>query len=160
RHSAPVHGGMDMLMRPTILILTALLPVPARADFIRGSWEFMSVKGHPPAPRDTIADVIVQGNRRIPTEQIMGWIQTRPGQLCAPEVVEEDVRALYATDQFATVEADKRGGEDGPITVCFLVREFQPTVQKIGYLGAKHLSDEELNALTGLHLHRPCDPEA
>jgi outer membrane protein assembly factor BamA len=78
----------------------------------------------------------------------------------ADDAVEADVRALYATDQFTTVEAGKRAGEDGRVTVEFVLREFPTTVQKITYLGAKHLSDEELNVLTDLLLHRPFDAKA
>src|SRR4051812_26222435 len=45
-----------------------------------------------PRARTIVADVVVQGNRHIPTQTIVGQLGTRAGQEFQPAVVQEDVR--------------------------------------------------------------------
>jgi outer membrane protein insertion porin family len=113
-----------------------------------------------PAGRVFVGDVLVQGNRLIPTQQIMAQIKTRPGLPYSPETVQEDVRTLVASRQFANVKADYRPEPDGKLTVIFTVQDQANLVQHIVYNGAKHLgrTDEDINKITGLHLGMPLDP--
>ena len=113
-----------------------------------------------PAGRVLVADVLVQGNRLVPTQQIMSQIKTRAGAVYSPEVVQDDVRNLSASRQFANVRAEYRPEADGKITVIFTVQDQANLVQKIVYNGAKHLgrTDDDLNTLTGLHVGMPLDP--
>ncbi len=115
-----------------------------------------------PAGRVTVADVLVQGNKLIPTQQIMSMIKTRPGAAYSPEIVQEDVRTLVASRQFASVKADYRPEPDGAkITVIFTVQDQANLVQRIVYNGAKHLgrTDDDINEkVTHLRLGMPLDP--
>src|SRR4051794_13534136 len=77
-----------------------------------------------PAGKLTVSDVIIQGNRHVPTEQIRTLLKTRPGQEYVPEVMQEDVRNLYATRQFGNVYADKRDEGDGKVKVFFYIRDY------------------------------------
>ena len=113
-----------------------------------------------PAGRVLVADVLVQGNRLVPTQQIMAQIKTRPGAVYSAETVQDDVRNLSATRQFANVRAEYRPEPDGKITVIFTVQDQANLVQRIVYNGAKHLgrTDDDLNQITGLHVGMPLDP--
>jgi outer membrane protein insertion porin family len=113
-----------------------------------------------PAGRVLVADVLVQGNRLVPTQAITAQLKTRPGAPYAPDTVQDDVRTLAATRQFANVQADYRPEANGKMTVIFTVRDQASVVQHIVYNGAKHLgrTDDELNTLTGLHVGMPLDP--
>ena len=113
-----------------------------------------------PAGRVLVADVLVQGNRLVPTSQIMAQIKTRPGAVYSAETVQDDVRTLSATRQFANVRAEYRPEADGKLTVIFTVQDQANLVQKIVYNGAKHLgrTDDDLNQVTGLHVGMPLDP--
>ncbi len=113
-----------------------------------------------PSGRVLVADVLVQGNRLVPTQQIMAQIKTRPGAAYSAETVQDDVRTLSATRQFANVRAEYRPEADGKITVIFTVQDQANLVQKIVYNGAKHLgrTDDDLNQITGLHVGMPLDP--
>ena len=51
-----------------------------------------------------VGDVIIQGNRHVPTQSILNQLQTRPGAIFTTHLVEEDVRKLMASKQFATVD--------------------------------------------------------
>ena len=114
----------------------------------------------PPAGRVLVSDVLVQGNRLIPTQQIMAQIKTRPGAAYSAELVQEDVRALAATRQFANVKADYRPEADGKITVIFTVQDQANLVKRIVYNGAEHIgrTDDDINQITGLRVGMPLDP--
>jgi outer membrane protein insertion porin family len=115
----------------------------------------------PPGGRVLVEDVLVQGNRLIPTQQIMGQIKTRPGAPYSAETVQDDVRALAATRQFANVKADYRPEPDGKMTVIFTVQDQANVVQRIVYNGAKHIgrTDDDINQnVTHLRVGMPLDP--
>ena len=113
-----------------------------------------------PAGRVVVGDVLVQGNRLIPTQQIMAQIKTRPGAPYSAETVQEDVRTLVGSRQFANVKADYRPEADGKMTVIFIVQDQANLVQRIVYNGAKHLgrTDDDINQITGLRMGMPLDP--
>lgn len=116
----------------------------------------------PPAPagKVEVADVIPQGNRFVPTQKIMSLIRTRPGGELNKATVDEDVRRLYETKQFRTVEVRIADAGDGKARVTFLVTEYPSTIQEIIYQGAKHLKPDELETLTGLRRGAPLNPIA
>src|SRR5262249_21902594 len=53
--------------------------------------------------RDTVADVIIVGNRNIPTEKIMTYIKTRSGGDYLQATLQADVVRLTDTRMFANV---------------------------------------------------------
>src|SRR5439155_10623275 len=93
------------------------------------------------------------------TQKIMSQIKTRPGGEYNPEVIDEDVRNLMATRQFANVRAIRRD-DGGKVIVYFLITEYPRTVREIKYNGAKHLKEDELNTLTGLRVGGILNPRA
>jgi outer membrane protein insertion porin family len=113
-----------------------------------------------PAGQVYVGDVLVQGNRLVPTAQVMAQIKTRPGAVYDADKIQEDCRILSATRQFANVNVDVKPAADGKITVIFTVQDQANLVQHITYNGAKHLgrTDDELNTLTGLRIGMPLDP--
>lgn len=113
-----------------------------------------------PAGKVIVADVVVQGNRTVPTQKIMGTIKTRPGMEYKPDVVAEDVRKLYESRSFANIRVVEKPVDGGRVTVVFQVAELPSVVQDIVYQGAKHLKPDELESLTGLHKGVPLNPIA
>ncbi len=113
-----------------------------------------------PSGRVIVGDVLVQGNRLIPTQQVMAQIKTRPGAPYSEETVQEDVRTLVASRQFASVKADYRPEADGKMTIIFTVQDQANLVKRIVYNGAKHLgrTDDDINVITGLRVGMPLDP--
>jgi outer membrane protein insertion porin family len=151
----------DCLPRPfarAALVATVFLgclpsPAPAQNPLARGQAPEAVARGK-------VADVVVQGCRLVSTQQAVAMLKTRPGFDYNSDTVQEDVRTLYATKQFADVKVNFTTLPDGRVTVYFLVREFPNVVEKITYLGAKHLSDDELNTVTQLRVDTPLDPIA
>ena len=88
-----------------------------------------------PAGRAIISDVIIQGNRQVATEAIRAHIKTRPGVEYNPEVVQEDVRSLYATRQFANVRAQEEQDGPGRVKIYFYIRDLRSIVEEVIYQG-------------------------
>jgi hypothetical protein len=79
----------------------------------------LSAQGPPaaqPAPKVLVADVLVQGNKFVPTQQIMAQIKTRAGGEFSPDRVQDDTRTLWATGQFTNVLANMQTLADGRVT--------------------------------------------
>jgi outer membrane protein assembly factor BamA len=109
------------------------------------------------AERVMVADVVIQSTRLVPTQMIMRLLQTKPNTEYRDEVVQEDVRTLVATRQFLNIEAVKRTEPDGRVIVCFLFRDY-PCPEDVQYLGAKHLSEKDLDRLTGVRKNESLFP--
>jgi outer membrane protein insertion porin family len=107
-----------------------------------------------------VSDVIVRGNRLIPAEQVRNTMKTRPGREFKPAQLQEDVRALYATHLFRNVYADKQDDGPGRVKVLVIVCDDLNAVEKVEYRGARHLSKEDLDALTGVRVGSPLNPVA
>ena len=107
-----------------------------------------------------VADVIIQGNRTVTAQQISALIKTRAGAEYNPDTAQEDVRNLMSTTQFGNVEVVTRNAADGKVLVYFLVRDYPNLVKKVVYQGAKHPSDDDLNALHSIRPNTPLNPVA
>lgn len=122
------------------------------------AWSFGHAQGT--SAKVTVADVVVQGNRMIATQRIMGYIKTRPGSEYSQASVDDDVRRLYETRLFGNIQVRTPRTEDGRVIVQFLFAEYPSTVQEVIYQGAKHLKPEDLEALTGVRKGFPLNPIA
>jgi outer membrane protein assembly complex protein YaeT len=107
-----------------------------------------------------VSDVIIQGNRLVPTEEIKNRIKTRPGVTYNANTVQEDVRTLYATHQFGNVYADKQDDGPGKVKVLFYIRDYPSVVEKVEYQGAKHFSKDDLEGVAHIRVGSPLNPIA
>src|SRR5256886_2732575 len=92
-----------------------------------------------------VENVDVIGNRRLRKDDIIYYIQTRPGDTYNPSQVERDVQALNAqgffdkTETRVTIEDGPRGG----VNVTFYVKEL-PIVRDIQFEGLKSVSESDV----------------
>ncbi len=107
-----------------------------------------------------VADVIIEGNRNVTAQQIKGQIKTRPGAEFNEETAREDVRVLMSSKQLGNVEVVTQPTPDGRVNVFFLIRDYPNLVQKVVYQGAKHPSNEDLDALHSIRPNTPLNPTA
>lgn len=108
-----------------------------------------------------VADVIVPpGNYQVPQARIYSLIKVRPGQEYNQATVNADVARLYETRAFANVQAKRKEVDDEKVTVYYLLTPLPNSVQEIIYEGAKHLSDSDLEEVTGLRKGAPLNPIA
>jgi len=113
-----------------------------------------------PTGKVLIADVRIQGNVLIPAQQIMAQLKTRPGGEYLPEVVQEDVRNLYATKLYGNIQPVVKPEPDGRVIVYFFFRDYPSVVEEVVYQGAKHLSQDDLDKLTNIRKGTPLNPTA
>jgi outer membrane protein insertion porin family len=92
-----------------------------------------------------VEEVDVQGNRRLRKEDIVYYIQTRPGDPYNPDQVGRDLQTINALNFFektetrVTVEDAPRGG----VRVTFYVKEL-PIIRDIQFDGLKSVSESEV----------------
>jgi outer membrane protein insertion porin family len=105
-----------------------------------------------------ISDVVITGNRRMTTEQIKVRLKTQPGNEYSPSLVDDDVRELYKTNQFSNIITYLQEDGNGKVKICFTLREMPNMVQKVTFLGAKHIKEDELRNITGIRTGMPLNP--
>jgi outer membrane protein assembly complex protein YaeT len=107
-----------------------------------------------------VSDVIIQGNRNVPSEFIKNQLKTRVGREYVPETLQEDVRSLFASRQFGNVWSDVL--KDGPnrVKVIVYIRDYPTSVEKVTYRGNHNLSNDELEQITGIRKGAPLNPLA
>src|SRR5262245_39229922 len=89
-----------------------------------------------------IEDVQVRGNRRVPTDSIKYYLQTKPGQALSEAAIRRDLKALYSLGYFDDIRVEEEAGARGPIIV-FQVNE-RPLIRSITYSGLKSITNAEI----------------
>ena len=89
----------------------------------------------PAAPAREVKAVEVQGNHLIATATILAKVKTRPGNPFSQEILDEDIRRLYATGFFVDVATEIRDYQGGAL-VRFLLKE-RPVIAGIVIAGNK-----------------------
>jgi len=105
-----------------------------------------------------VSSIEVEGNETIPKSAIIKHIKTQVNRQASPETIREDVRSLYATRWFFSVEPRFRQTDDG-MALVFKVFE-RPTVRSVEYRGNHKIKTEYLKALTNLKPGSPFDISA
>ncbi|MEX0716356.1 MAG: BamA/TamA family outer membrane protein [Planctomycetaceae bacterium] len=108
---------------------------------------------------EELADVQVEGNVTIPRTAIAKYVKTRPGRPVSRKEVQEDVRSLYGTRWFFSVEPIFERTADGGAVLKFRVLE-RPVVRTVEFRGATERKKKHLIAETGLKTGSPFDPSA
>jgi outer membrane protein insertion porin family len=105
-----------------------------------------------------ISEVVIEGNTTIPTPAVLQKLKVTPGRKSSMKTIQEDVRALWKTGWFYTVETKFRRTEKGQALV-FVVFE-RPIVRSVEYVGAQEVKTKKLAEATGLKVGSPFDASA
>ncbi|HVZ82507.1 MAG TPA: outer membrane protein assembly factor BamA [Terracidiphilus sp.] len=110
---------------------------------------------------DTIDEIRVIGNRRIPKETILARLFTHPGDTYDPASIERDFNSLWNTGYFEDLRIEREDTEKGIILDVF-VRE-RPTIREINYKGNNSVSQSDIldafkKAKVGLSVEGQFDP--
>ncbi|MBU1122939.1 MAG: outer membrane protein assembly factor BamA [Candidatus Omnitrophota bacterium] len=92
--------------------------------------------------QDNIYLVNVEGNKIVSKATIISRIKIRAGQLYNENVVNKDIKNLYATGFFEAVVAEKEDSPDG-IILIFKVKE-KPVLKKIIIQGAQMIRKQKI----------------
>ena len=95
-------------------------------------------------PRDSIFRIDIEGNAIVSDATIVSKIKIRAGQPYNESVINEDVKNLYATGFFETVEAEKKDAVEG-VVILFKVREKsllkKITIEGMRFIRKKNIED-------------------
>lgn len=104
---------------------------------------------------DPVIDIAIEGNDTIETTAIRKLIRSAVGRPPAESQVREDVRALYSTRWFFSVEPRYRRNATGLVLVFRVIE--RPMVDKVEFRGNERVKTAYLEKLTGLKAGSPFD---
>ncbi len=90
----------------------------------------------------TIDQIRVIGNRRIPKETILARLFTHPGDTYDPVSIERDFNSLWNTSYFENLRIEREDTEKGIILNVFVVE--RPTIREINYKGNSAVSTSDI----------------
>jgi outer membrane protein assembly complex protein YaeT len=122
--------------------------------------QFSTALAQSPAGKVIVDDVVVYGNRTVPTARIISQIRTHPGGEYNPAELAEDVRKLTESRLLADVRPWTKELPNGRVIVNFNCMEYPSQIREIVYKNAHHLKPDELESLTGLHKGAALSPGA
>ncbi len=91
--------------------------------------------------RQRVADVKIEGNKRIEADAIRRVIKTAPGDILSKEQLSQDIRSIYQMGYFEDIQVETEKGDGGQIVVFHLTEK--PTIRVIRVEGAGHGYDEK-----------------
>jgi outer membrane protein insertion porin family len=107
---------------------------------------------------EPIADVLVEGNKTIPTLAITHYIRSQRGRRVSPQQIKEDTAALLNTNWFFRVSTTFRATEEGPVLVFQVVEK--PILRSVEFIGNKKIKSDVLTGITGLRPNHGYDVAA
>src|SRR5436190_5013393 len=94
----------------------------------------------PPAAAQTVASIVVEGNRRVEVETIRSYFRPGPGGRLGQAQIDNGLKALIETGLFQDVKISRPGGR-----VVVTVIE-NAVIGRIAFEGNKKVKDEQLSA--------------
>jgi len=107
-----------------------------------------------------VARILPVNNKVHSSELVLSQMHTRPGKPYDETIIQDDVRRLLNTKWFAPggVRIDTAVGSDGQVTVFVHVIELNNIVREVVFMGAQHLSEQELLDLSNVRRGGPLNP--
>jgi outer membrane protein insertion porin family len=118
----------------------------------------LAVAPSPAAAEPKIADVRVEGNRRVEAEAIRKAISAGQGVSFDPKKVQADVRALMKLGFFSDVTVEREGSADAPVLVYRVVE--RPAIREWRVTGNKELSKKDVEETVAVKPGQLLDPAA
>ncbi|MDD3295848.1 MAG: outer membrane protein assembly factor BamA [Candidatus Omnitrophica bacterium] len=91
---------------------------------------------------EVVSRIDITGNKIVSDATVISKIKVRSGQTYNKNVINEDVKNLYATGFFETVEVEKKESPEG-LSITFTVKE-KPVLKKITIKGARFIRDKKI----------------
>lgn len=92
--------------------------------------------------RQLVAELHIEGNKRIESDAIRKVIQTKVGDVFNPKTLSEDIKAIFALGYFQDIRVDAQETPQGR-SLVFNVQE-RPTIRQISVSGNRVYEDEEI----------------
>ncbi len=102
-----------------------------------------------------VTDVRIENNKLISTSTILSKIKTKIGSFFSQDVLNEDIKNLYATGYFTDIKVNLEEYEEG-VAVVFVVSE-KPLVKDLTFEGNKKVGTDQLRSLVETKIDQPLD---
>ena len=93
--------------------------------------------------REKVAEILVEGNKRIDEDAIKRVISTEPGDIYVAQKLSQDLKAVYSMGYFDDIRIEAKKGPAGKI-IIFKVKE-KATIREIKIKGNKAIDVEDIN---------------
>ncbi|MDG1872443.1 MAG: POTRA domain-containing protein [Mariniblastus sp.] len=103
-----------------------------------------------------VAEVIVTGNKSLPTHHLMRNIRTRPGRFFDPDKLQQDVDQLWRMPEISRINGPYLKHTTDGVIVTLDVEE-RASISSVEFIGNRGLSDRILQKETGLEDGAPLD---
>jgi outer membrane protein insertion porin family len=124
-----------------------------------GLLAFVAQRGSQAAESEPkIASVGVSGNLRVEEDAIRVHLRSQVGQAFDQDILDDDIRSVYAMGFFDQVDADVTPGEGHTVAIVFHVKE-RPLVRAVKVEGADKIKTEEVEGALKIRPHTILDPE-
>lgn len=98
--------------------------------------------------------VVIKGNHRIPTPEILRQLKTRAGRYFDPDLLQQDIQAIWRMPTIRRVNGPFLNKGQQGITITFFVEE-HPFINELKFVGNRQMSDSYLRKETGLEEGKP-----
>ena len=105
-----------------------------------------------------VTSIGVAGNVRVEEDAIRVHLRSQAGQPFDQEVLDGDIRSVYAMGFFDQVDADVTQGEGNTVTLVIRVKE-RPMVRSVKVEGTDEIKREEVEGALKIRPHSILDPE-
>lgn len=109
-----------------------------------------------PDASQIVADVIVTGNRYVPTHQLLRNVSTRKGRYFDPDKLQRDVDQLWRMPEVSKINGPYLENTSNGVIVTIDVVE-RNTINKIEFIGNRGLTDRLLSKEVGIEDGDPLD---
>ena len=97
---------------------------------------------------DKIFQVKITGNKTVSSEKVISIIKTRRGEVYNENIINNDIKSLYETGYFDTIEVNKESTPQG-IVVTFELKE-KPVIKEILIKGAHRIHKKRIEKIIDL----------
>jgi len=101
----------------------------------------------------TITDIEFQGNKRTPNATVSQTIQSRVGSAQNPDIIRQDIKALYRLGQFEDIKVES-APKGGGVALTFIFVE-KPLVTSVGFAGNRKIKTDELTKEVTVKTYSP-----
>lgn len=101
-----------------------------------------------------VQEVRIEGNRRVPTPEILRQLKSKAGRYFDPDLLQQDVQAIWRMQTIRRVHGPFLDRSESGIVVTFQVEE-HPVINELVFVGNRAMTDTYLRKEIGLEVGRP-----
>lgn len=105
-----------------------------------------------------LADIVIKGNQRVQTADVLNALSIKPGQTVTPTDIDGAIEEIFKMERFADVAAEISGDVTASV-LTFRVAE-RPLVRKLRFEGNDKVKEEKLREVVTIRVPGIYDPFA